>query len=95
MSNPLLRPGSDPLSPAEQEVERALRPQLFEEFAGQPGLVENLQVFIQAARQRGEALDHLLLHGPPGLGKSLTNWASTSALPRVRCWRSPAIWPAC
>jgi holliday junction DNA helicase RuvB len=70
MTNPLLRPGSDPLSPAEQEVERALRPQLFEEFAGQPGLVENLQVFIEAARQRGEALDHLLLHGPPGLGKT-------------------------
>ncbi|MBI1192279.1 MAG: Holliday junction branch migration DNA helicase RuvB [Bacteroidetes bacterium] len=68
--NPHLDPTDDRFSPAEQEVERALRPRLFDDFAGQPGLVDNLQVFIQAARQREEALDHLLLHGPPGLGKT-------------------------
>jgi Holliday junction DNA helicase RuvB len=70
MINPHLDPTDDRYSPAEQEVERALRPRLFDDFAGQPGLVDNLQVFIQAARQREEALDHLLLHGPPGLGKT-------------------------
>jgi Holliday junction DNA helicase RuvB len=52
------------------EVERALRPKALTDFAGQPKIVENLKIFIQAARQRGEALDHVLLHGPPGLGKT-------------------------
>jgi Holliday junction DNA helicase RuvB len=52
------------------EVERALRPKALVDFAGQPKIVENLKIFIQAARQRGEALDHVLLHGPPGLGKT-------------------------
>ncbi len=51
-------------------VEKALRPKLLNEFSGQQKLVDNLQVFIQAAKQRGEALDHVLLHGPPGLGKT-------------------------
>jgi len=54
----------------EQDIERVLRPSGFSEFSGQPQIVENLKVFIQAARQRGEALDHVLLHGPPGLGKT-------------------------
>lgn len=47
-----------------------LRPQDFSDFSGQEAVVENLKVFVQAAKQRGEALDHLLLHGPPGLGKT-------------------------
>lgn len=47
-----------------------LRPQEFEDFAGQQAVVENLKIFVQAAKQRGEALDHVLLHGPPGLGKT-------------------------
>lgn len=68
--NPLLNPNDAHYPAADVEVEKALRPKGFDEFAGQPGLVENLQVFIAAARQRGEALDHLLLHGPPGLGKT-------------------------
>jgi len=54
----------------EKLVEKALRPKLLDEFSGQLKIVENLQIFIQAARQRGEALDHVLLHGPPGLGKT-------------------------
>ena len=57
-------------SNAEQEVERVLRPQLIEEFSGQPQIIENLQIFIEAAKQRNEALDHVLLHGPPCLGKT-------------------------
>lgn len=52
------------------DFERALRPQRFEDFSGQKKIVENLRVFVAAARMRGEALDHLLLHGPPGLGKT-------------------------
>lgn len=51
-------------------VEKALRPKALGDFSGQPKIVENLQIFIQAAKLRGEALDHVLLHGPPGLGKT-------------------------
>ncbi|HNM27108.1 MAG TPA: AAA family ATPase, partial [Saprospiraceae bacterium] len=51
-------------------IEKALRPKQLDEFSGQRKIVDNLQVFIQAALQRGEALDHVLLHGPPGLGKT-------------------------
>lgn len=54
----------------ERELERALRPLSFEAFSGQDKVVQNLRVFVAAARMRGEALDHLLLHGPPGLGKT-------------------------
>src|SRR5579883_179410 len=55
---------------AETEFEQTLRPAAFNDFVGQEKIVENLQVFIQAARKRGEALDHVLLTGPPGLGKT-------------------------
>jgi Holliday junction DNA helicase RuvB len=68
--NPHLDPGSDAFGPAEREVDKALRPKGFVDFAGQAKLVDNLQVFITAARRREEALDHVLLHGPPGLGKT-------------------------
>jgi holliday junction DNA helicase RuvB len=58
------------MSPTEKEIERALRPLSFEDFTGQDKILENLKIFVKAARQRGEALDHVLLHGPPGLGKT-------------------------
>jgi Holliday junction DNA helicase RuvB len=51
-------------------MEQVLRPRQFGEFAGQKAVTDNLKVFVQAAKQRGEALDHVLLHGPPGLGKT-------------------------
>jgi len=54
----------------DREYEKRLRPLSFSDFRGQPKTVENLKVFVQAARQREEALDHVLLHGPPGLGKT-------------------------
>ncbi len=54
----------------EQEFERALRPKSFGDFSGQQQVLDNLRVFVQAAKNRGEALDHVLLHGPPGLGKT-------------------------
>jgi holliday junction DNA helicase RuvB len=58
------------LEEEDKQVERALRPKQLDDFSGQPKIVENLSIFIQAAKQRGEALDHVLLHGPPGLGKT-------------------------
>ena len=57
-------------SAQEREVERALRPSGFDAFAGQAQVVENLKIFVKAAKERGEPLDHVLLHGPPGLGKT-------------------------
>ncbi len=61
---------NEPQSGEDKIVEKALRPKLLDDFSGQAKIVENLQIFIQAAKQRGEALDHVLLHGPPGLGKT-------------------------
>ena len=70
MSNPHLDPNIEHLSDEDQQLEKTLRPQLLSDFQGQPKLVENLEIFIKAANMRGEALDHVLLHGPPGLGKT-------------------------
>lgn len=60
----------DHLSSDEKEIDRALRPLSFDDFSGQEKTIDNLQVFVGAAIQRGDALDHVLLHGPPGLGKT-------------------------
>ena len=57
-------------TPSEREFENALRPPKFQDFSGQSKVVENLEVFVEAAKYRGEPLDHTLLHGPPGLGKT-------------------------
>ncbi|MBP6731517.1 MAG: Holliday junction branch migration DNA helicase RuvB [Chitinophagales bacterium] len=72
--NPNLDPDKSDLSPSEMEVEKALRPKAIDDFMGQPKIVDNLFVFMEAARQRGEALDHVLLHGPPGLGKTTLSY---------------------
>ena len=58
------------ITPQERELENSLRPLSFMDFQGQDKVVDNLKVFVQAAKMRGEALDHVLLHGPPGLGKT-------------------------
>ena len=68
--NEYLDPTDDQFSPEEQDIDRALRPLNFDDFAGQDAILENLKIFVQAAKQRGEALDHTLFHGPPGLGKT-------------------------
>ncbi len=70
MQNPNLDASGDFLGDEEKLVEKSLRPKALDDFSGQPKIVDNLQVFIAAAVQRGEALDHVLLHGPPGLGKT-------------------------
>lgn len=68
--NPNLDPNEENLSSSEKEAEKALRPVMFDDFSGQESVIENLRVFVQAAKQRQESLDHVLLHGPPGLGKT-------------------------
>ena len=70
MKNPHLNPDASHLSQKEREFERVLRPASFEDFTGQTQVLENLKVFVEAAIMREEALDHVLLHGPPGLGKT-------------------------
>lgn len=70
MRNKNLSSDKTQLNPQEKEAEKVLRPRVIDDFRGQLHIIENLTVFIQAAAQRGEALDHVLLHGPPGLGKT-------------------------
>ena len=70
MSNPFLDPTDFSHSQEEKLIEKALRPKELIDFSGQPKIVENLKIFIEATKRRGEALDHVLLHGPPGLGKT-------------------------
>src|SRR3712207_9506400 len=67
-------------TPQEEELDRSLRPKRLEDFVGQSAVKEQLGVFIQAARGRGEALDHVLLAGPPGLGKTSLAQIIASAL---------------
>jgi len=70
MANPNLNTDKPELNAAEVEFENNIRPREIDDFAGQPQLIENLSIFIKAAKMRGEALDHILFHGPPGLGKT-------------------------
>ncbi len=70
MKNPNLDPTNEQFDSQEKAVEKALRPKMLDDFTGQKQLVDNLKIFIEAANQREEALDHVLLHGPPGLGKT-------------------------
>jgi len=68
--NENLNPSNDNYSPEELDLEKKLRPLTFNDFTGQDQVLENLLIFVQAANLRGEALDHTLFHGPPGLGKT-------------------------
>ena len=70
MSNPNLNNEKEPLTSADKEFENGIRPKEMDDFTGQPQIIENLTIFIKAAKIRGEALDHTLFHGPPGLGKT-------------------------
>ncbi|MGB8192655.1 MAG: Holliday junction branch migration DNA helicase RuvB [Chitinophagaceae bacterium] len=70
MSNPNLNKDKDSLNTAEKEFENTIRPSVMAEFSGQQQIIDNLRIFIKAAKLRGEALDHVLFHGPPGLGKT-------------------------
>ena len=68
--NENLDPTNSGYNPEELDLEKKLRPLSFDDFAGQEQVLENLQIFVQAANMRNEALDHTLFHGPPGLGKT-------------------------
>ncbi len=68
------------LTPEETEFDKALRPINFKDFAGQEAVVENIKIFVKAAQMRGEALDHVLLHGPPGLGKTTLSYIIANEL---------------
>lgn len=70
MINPNLNTDKDSLSATDKEFENGIRPKQIEEFSGQQQVIDNLVIFIKAAKIRGEALDHVLFHGPPGLGKT-------------------------
>jgi len=80
MRNPNLEPTDKNHTPEEVTVDKALRPKLLDDFSGQPKIVENLKIFIEAAKLRGEALDHVLLHGPPGLGKTTLSYIISNEL---------------
>jgi Holliday junction resolvasome RuvABC ATP-dependent DNA helicase subunit len=70
MTNSNLNTDPGNLTSADKEFENTIRPKEIDDFSGQPQLIENLSIFIKAAKMRGEALDHILFHGPPGLGKT-------------------------
>lgn len=78
--NPNLNPEQEQLSHKDKEFEKMLRPRSFESFTGQEQVLSNLKVFVEAAKQRDEALDHVLLHGPPGLGKTTLSYIIANEL---------------
>ncbi|HYF69917.1 MAG TPA: Holliday junction branch migration DNA helicase RuvB [Ohtaekwangia sp.] len=92
MREDYLNQDSEGLSTSEKEVEKALRPLSFHDFTGQQKVVDNIKVFVQAAKQRGESLDHVLLHGPPGLGKTtLSNIIANELESSIKITSGPVL----
>ncbi|WP_420316631.1 Holliday junction branch migration DNA helicase RuvB [Ekhidna sp.] len=80
MREDYLQADGDGMESSEKEIEKALRPLSFSDFTGQKKVVENLKIFVEAAKQRTEPLDHVLLHGPPGLGKTTLSFIIANEL---------------
>lgn len=92
MREDYLKSDGEGQSAVEKEIEKALRPLSFEDFTGQQKVVDNIKVFVQAAKQRSEPLDHVLLHGPPGLGKTtLSNIIANELQANIKITSGPVL----
>jgi Holliday junction DNA helicase RuvB len=92
MREDYLKSDGEGLNAKEKEFEKALRPLSFQDFTGQQKVIDNIQVFVQAAQQRGEPLDHVLLHGPPGLGKTtLSNIIANELQANIKITSGPVL----
>lgn len=92
MREDYLKPNTETLTPTDKDIEKALRPLSFADFAGQDAILENLKVFVEAAKRREEPLDHVLLHGPPGLGKTtLSNIIANELGAEIKITSGPVL----
>jgi len=92
VQNENLDPSLDNLSNSDRDIEKVLRPASFSDFSGQDKILTNMKIFVQAAVQRGEALDHVLLHGPPGLGKTtLSNIIANEMNSAIKVTSGPVL----